>query len=393
MINRSTVTPLTITGCGVISPAGTGLDALANGDGGGTVPERAGSGDGDLAGVGTEAFPPGARRQVPDLGVRERLGRKGTRNLDRTTALGLIACQLALGDRAELMPDEERASTGVVIGTSTGSVRSSSEFSRDTLVQERPYLVNPSLFPNTIMNCCASQIAIRYSLRGVNATLAGGQSSGLHALRYARNAIGQGHARRLLVGAVEELSPQSAWAWRLSKTLKSDAPVGEGAAVFMVENADSFGPGRRPLADLLACEVSYTSLPDRRDRLADDLARVIAKAMRRSGVTVDQVDAVAFGSTGQVALGSVESRAVRVALGGPPKHSVTVKSVVGECFSASVALQLAGLLAHWESSPADRTRFGLVTSIGLDGNVGCVVLARRGQTEGSGRDGHQPAGQ
>jgi 3-oxoacyl-[acyl-carrier-protein] synthase II len=365
-------TPLKITGCGVVSGAGIGL---------GTLDTAATTAAPAVEPPAGEDYPPGPLRPVPHFDVREHLGRKGTRNLDRTTALGLVACQLALGDRAERMPEEERNETGVVIGTSMGSVRSSSEFSRDTLVQERPYLVNPSLFPNTIMNCCASQIAIRHSLRGVNATLAGGQSSGLHALRYARNAIGQGHARRLLVGAVEELSAQSAWAWRRTKALKRTAAVGEGAAVFVIEDGD----GAEPLAELLACEVVYTHSRSLRDRVAGDLTRVITRALHRSGVDAGQVDVVAYGSTGLVALGSVEARAVRAALGGEPRDSLAVKEKIGECFSASVGLQLAALLAHWESTPATRTRYGLVTSLGFDGNVGCAVLARPADTEGKPR--------
>ena len=186
MTTMTAVAPLVITGCGVVSPAGIGLPALAAAASGAEI------GEPDLETIGGE-FPPMPLAATPDLRVEEYLGRKGVRSLDRTTRLALVACNRALAGLGTPLAAHDRARTGVVIGTSTGSIRSSSEFSRDTLVQEKPYLVLANLFPNSVMNCCAGQIAIWNSLRGVNATIAGGRVSGLAAVRYARNAIAQGH--------------------------------------------------------------------------------------------------------------------------------------------------------------------------------------------------------
>ncbi|WP_031160174.1 beta-ketoacyl synthase N-terminal-like domain-containing protein [Streptosporangium roseum] len=365
MTTATTVAPLVITGCGVVSPAGVGLEPLA------AAVNGTGREEADLEAIGGE-FPPMPLAATPDLRPEEYLGRKGIRSLDRTTQLALVASNRALAGLGAPLADRDRARTGVVIGTSTGSIRSSSEFSRETLVREKPYLVRASFFPNSVMNFCASQIAIWNALRGVNATIADGRVSGLAAVRYARNAIVQGHVDRALVGAVEELCPQSAWAWYLSGALMPAAAVGEGAAVFVVETSEgAAAAGRAPLAELLACEVGTLGMSDVRR----GLAVCVERALRRSGVPTEAVTAVSLSATGLRGLGPAEEDGVRGALGDLPPHRIRTAALVGESFSASGALQIAGLLAEWRAGAAIGP-VALVTSVGDDGNIGCLVVRR-----------------
>jgi 3-oxoacyl-[acyl-carrier-protein] synthase II len=355
-------TPLAVTAVGAVSAAGIGLEALGR-----AVAEGI-AGHGDPAGLSEESLPPRPVRVVPDLPVAELIGRKGTRHLDRTTKLALVACRLAL----DTYPGRAAERSGVVLGTSTGSIRSSSEFSLETLRQERPYLVNPSLFPNTVMNCAAGQIAIRHGLHGVNATIAGGHLSGVQSLKYARNALRQGHADCILVGGVEEFCAQSAWGWHLSGALGVDAPVGEGAAMLMVEQeATASGAGRPVLARILACETGYGTP----GRLADALASVVTTALERCGRRPEEVGAASYGATGLTGLERIEERAVRAALGGrSPGRGVRVKESVGECFGAAGVLQIAGLIGVWRHTATPAGELALVTAVARDGNVGCAVL-------------------
>jgi 3-oxoacyl-[acyl-carrier-protein] synthase II len=379
------VGPLRIAACGVVSPAGYGLDSL------GEALRDGRSACADPAEIPGEERLPDPIRAVPGLRAADHLGRKGTRFLDRTNTLGLVASKMALESLAASAPSTEAAPStegvGVVMGTSTGSVRSSSEFARDTFVEDRPYLVNPGSFPNTVMNSCAGQIAIWNSLYGVNATFSGGQLSSLQAIRYARNALEQRQADRLITGGVEELSPQTAWAWRQSGALPADAPVGEGCAVFVLERGDgeSHGDGEgefAPLVELLACDIAYAPAPDRRPRLLDGLTNSVERAVRRSQVDPGDVTMVSLSAASEDSgENRIEERAVERVLGRVPQ-TIRVKDVVGECYSASGALQLAALVAHWrrdadadgdagaKAAPGD---VALITSVGRDGNVGCLV--------------------
>ncbi|MGI5458720.1 beta-ketoacyl synthase N-terminal-like domain-containing protein [Streptomyces sp. CA-249302] len=155
--------------------------------------------------------PVGRACLVPGGDPRELLGRKGTRSMDRVTGLAVAAVGRLLDDGSgERIPGLEE-DTGLVLGTSNGSVSSIMTFTRDSLTEERPYLVDPTRFPNTVMNCAAGQSAIRHGLRGPNVTIAGGRASALLALNHARRLQHCGHARSVVCGAAEEFSPERAW--------------------------------------------------------------------------------------------------------------------------------------------------------------------------------------
>jgi 3-oxoacyl-[acyl-carrier-protein] synthase II len=367
--------PYAITGAGVVSPAGVGIDALAGAlrTGGVSYSQPVEDPNGD--------YPARALWAVRDAEMAEHLSRKGMRNVDRLGAFGLVACKLALDEAGPHGRDGDPADIGVVMATSTGSLQSCAEVALDTVRQEKPYMVNPGKFPNVVMNGCAGNVAIFNGLKNLNATIAGGQVSSLAALRYARSALGTGRARRLLVGGVEELCPILAWGWHLSGALVEPAPVGEGGAMFLVEDeATAASAGRRPLADLLACEVGYYGdTPSR--RLAEGLEATVSRALSRSGVEPGEVDVVALGATNHVGLEGTERRALHRVLGRTPAQ-LRAADVLGECYSASGAMQVAAVLALWRQDPAGPSgsgsaRTALVTSAGNDGNVGAVVLRER----------------
>ncbi len=51
---------------------------------------------------------------------------------------------------------------------------------------------------------------------------------------------------------------------------------------------------------------------------------------------------------------------------------------LGETYGASAALQLAAVLAHWQApaTPDRGERVAVLTSVGPDGCVGCLVVTR-----------------
>ncbi|MFE7118261.1 beta-ketoacyl synthase N-terminal-like domain-containing protein [Streptomyces sp. NPDC057654] len=385
-VEPSQAVPVDIVGCSVLSPAGTGLAALASA----------------LANIrpdeGTEDLPPLAVRPVAGFDAAAVLGSKGLSRLTRTDRLAMSACTTALAE-AGAGPAPER--TGVVLGTALGSSGAQSEFLRDTFVQDLPYLVNPSAFPGTLMNSAAGKTAIKHGLTGVNATVSGGPPAALHALRYARTALADGRADRLLAGGVEEVSPQSAHAWRLGGALRPGTPLAEGCAVFALQLADpaaesapdpyARSTGRRPLGRLLACETGYADPFQDVLGVARRLASCVRTALARSGLAPEDVAVVATGAGGRRGWAAVEERALRSVFPAPGAPSASaapatprrlrVDLALGETYGASAALQLAAVLAHWQD-PATHTthphgdRVAVLTSVGMDGCVGCLVAVR-----------------
>ena len=196
------MTGLLVTGVGVVCAAGFGLPALTAALTAGS-PLRA-----DLTGLFPSRCPAVTHPSWPSFDARALLGRKGTSSHpDRATALSLVACGQAIEDSG--LPVADMADrVGIALGTTVGSLKlRSSEYSRETLSGAAVPGANPMLFPNTVMNCAAGHAAIRYGLRGVNSTVAGGQLAFLGALRYAVNVLRRDYADAMLVGAVEEVQP------------------------------------------------------------------------------------------------------------------------------------------------------------------------------------------
>jgi 3-oxoacyl-[acyl-carrier-protein] synthase II len=357
--------PLAITGCGVVSPAGVGLAKFkeylelprvarpVN------VPEQA------------ELYPPLPVHSAGDIRLTDHVGRKGTRRLDRMVGLALVASKLALESAGRADERTLRSQTGVAIGTSTGSIASLFEIATNTLTQSEPYMIEPSRFPNTVLNSAAGQIAIWNSLKAVNATVAGGHVSSTSALRYAANAIRRKHAKSMLAGGIEEVCPQIAWAWHRAALLRPGTTLAEGAGILVVEDRSVVGD-RPVLAELLGTKTAYRW---GRTSLSQGLADCITKLLADTGVRAEDVGVVALGAGAQVGARRIEEQGVRLALGFMP-DALRVSEALGETYSAGGALQTAAVLARWSGDSPASERYGLVTSLGRDGSIGCLLLRR-----------------
>ena len=368
------MTAVAITGWSALTSAGIGPEAVAAAlarTNGGLDPGH------EVAHLYEQRLPSRTGHALVDFDVRDHLERKGTSFLDRCTSLVLVTCGHALSDSGLEVDDEKRDRVGVMLGTTSGSLRSMSDYTRETLVEERPYLVNPALFPNTVINCAAGQTAIRYGLRGVNSTLAAGQIAFPAVLRYATRTLRRGGADALVAGAVEEFTPHRAWITHL--TQDSGLPVGEGSAVFVVERAeDTRRAGRHVDAEVLAAVTAFCPTNGQRDGLAKGLAACIRRALAQAEVEPGDVALVAAG-----AAGGMEEKVLVDALGGDVE-TIRVKSVFGECDAASGALQAASVLALHRDEPARDGQVSLLTAWTREGGVGAVVL-RGWSRDGRGR--------
>jgi 3-oxoacyl-[acyl-carrier-protein] synthase II len=356
-------TAVDIVGCGVFSAAGRGLAPIAEAFSFG--PKAASALEPDAG------WPPVAVRPLAGFDPSALLGRKGLSRMTRTDQLAMAACADALEDSGE-GPAAER--TGIVLGTAVGSAAAVMDFFRDTFEQARPYLVNPSHFPGTLMNSAAGKTAIRQRLTGINATLSGGAMASMHALRYARAMLVEGRAERLIAGGVEELSPLGAWAWHRGRALADGAALAEGCAMFAL---DKPGGGGRVLGRLLASESGYSDPANGLSSLPGRLAACVHSALERGGLRPDQVSVVVPGATGRRGWAAVEERALRQVFSAGSVPRLQPHQVLGESYSAGTAMNLAALLAGW-LHPWDRTtddRVALLTSIGFDGSVGCLLVA------------------
>jgi 3-oxoacyl-[acyl-carrier-protein] synthase II len=356
--------PLSIRSVGVVSPLGVGYEAFASALSGSDTPEP----QWPAAQVcGTTPWPQRPGHWRVDFDVRAYLGDKGVATLDRSTQMSIVACKEALTQCGLSDDATERARTGVVLGSAAGSLRSIADFVRSTFTPH-PHMVSAMQFPNTVMNCAASQCAIWHGLRGVNSTVCAGDLSGLAALQYAARMLWLGHAGRLLAGSVEEYCDFMAWSHQVVHEA-SPQPFGEGVAVFALDDQP---PAGHALAELVGIRLRTAARAAGYAGLAAALAEEIDAMLAQTSTTADDLRWWAGHAVDCEEEQSPEYQALR-AIGATARTNFTIVSPrvaqrSGNTCGASVSLQLAGALAL--APPG----LGLLTAISEQGQLGCALI-------------------
>lgn len=342
------MTAAVITAWSAVSPFGLGREAFA-----------AGVAEGSSAVTRSPRWPvPGQRvAPVPGFVVEEVLGRKGTRSMDRVSALAAAAAGelLGTGGRHRDRATGERAA--LVLGTTAGSSTSMMDITRDTHTRAKPFHIDTPRIPNAIMNSSAAQCAIRHGLKGPNTTVAGGRAAGLFALRYALRLLRSGRARTVLCGGAEELTVDRGRLRHQADGPDRPAALGEGCSLLLLEPAAP--EGEQVLAEVLGVTVGVF-----RDGEQDaGLARCLASALARAGATPADLWAVS------PAVGQGEVR-----LDGHTPRTLPGEEAWGDAGAAAAPFQIASVLAAAEQDPAARGRLAAVLSADPDHVLGCALV-------------------
>ena len=160
--------------------------------------------------------------------------------VDRASAFGLAASALALRAAGWQPSDDEPI--GVVLGTEYGCLDSMDLFA-EKITTANPKFAQPFLFTQGYANAPNSLIAIEFGLRGFNACISCGRTSGAAAVLYAFDQVRHGRAGRLLAGGVDVLSQVLC----TSLDGKTFGPLGEAAGILALEPAADAGDGVRML--------------------------------------------------------------------------------------------------------------------------------------------------
>ena len=336
--------PVVVTGLGVVSAAGVTREAFFQALSDGT------------SGIATDAefaktgFSLAAR--IGDFGVKQHVEPRALRRLARLSQMGLVAARQAL---AQGMPtlayDPDRV--GIVLGTGLGTLKETMDFvvgyQRDGIAA-----ASPLLFPSSVMNAAAGQMALELGLRGVNTTVNHREQSPLSALAFASDQLALGRADALLVGGLDELCHYAHHGYRrlgaLSATgmrpyaLGRDGTVlGEGASIVLLERASD---AQRRGARALGRVAGFAATGTRRPRIGwgqehREATRAIREAIADAGIDPGEIGWVAGGGNG-LGLDALEAHAVRDAFERPVPHG-SILGQTGE-FMASGALRIAAAL-------------------------------------------------
>jgi 3-oxoacyl-[acyl-carrier-protein] synthase II len=314
---------------------------------------------------------------VPDFDLRTMLGAKGTRSMDRLTGLAVTAVGQLIDEAGLDQGPSWDDGTGLVLGTGVGNAESVMNFVRSSLTGAKPFYVDPGKIPYVVMNAAAGRCAIRYRMRGPNATIAAGRAAGLFALSYTRRLLLTKRAPRILCGAVEEYSDTRSWLEFHSRAQGAEeAVLGEGCGLLLVEPFDKVSAGRQPLAVLLS--VSFRVCLDEDVRGA--VAACVARALELADAAPDEVWAASPSGVGGAA-GQQEQDALSECFGSDALARIPAASLLGDTSAASSAFQIAAVLSVAEGAPEAAGRVAAITSICREGTVACAILRLLGNEQ------------
>ncbi|MCP4307197.1 MAG: beta-ketoacyl-ACP synthase II [bacterium] len=250
--------PIVVTGMGIISPLGCGVDP---------VWQRLTEGRSGIRNIdrfGVEDFPiriaglvPN-REQDPTAGLDEDavVNRKERKKLDLFTLYALAAAQQAL-DQAKWFPrtDEEQRSTATIIATGIGGFPAIIQAQR-TLDSKGHKRISPFTVPAFLANMAAGNVSIRYRFKGPSGCPVTACAAGIQAIGDGMRIIRSGEAKVALVGGTDAcVEPLALAGFHALKALsiRNDAPqrasrpfdrdrdgfvMGEGAGLAVIETLE-----------------------------------------------------------------------------------------------------------------------------------------------------------
>ena len=334
-----------ITGCGALCALGVGRTAMADALAGGRC------GIGDLVSFDAGEFAHERAAEIAGFDAAPLL-RSPKNYLDRNSALGFAAVELAVRESGAALPDLA-AGHGLSMGSMGGNLDSLTMF-HAKLVEKGARLAPPFLFPHTYYNTTAGLLSIEYGLGGPHGQFCSGPAAGLEAVAWAAECLRRGRTEMMICGGVEAFSE---WLFRVAAARGWLSPVdggeeccrpfglrrnggilGEGAAALVLESAES---ARRRGANVLAKLAGWAA--------ASHPQESMAAALHEADISVEQVDAVFAAAGGYVREDAQEGRAIAALF---ERHSdvpvVALKSVLGETLGAGGPLAVAAAMACLE---------------------------------------------
>ena len=284
------------------------------------------------------------------------------RRQDRFIQIGLVAAQLAVEDSG-WMPDDVEAQnrTGVMIGSGIGGLETI--VTTDQLMNERgTRRISPFFIPSALINLISGHVSIKYGFRGPNHSVVTACSTGAHAIGDAARIVALDDADVMVAGGAEaavcRIGMAGFAAARALSTGYNDDPqrgsrpwdtgrdgfvMGEGAGIVVLEELEhAKARGATIYAEVKGYGMSgdaYHITAPAED--GDGGFRAMQAALKRAGLTADDIDYVNAHGTSTPLGDLIEAGAVRRLLGDAVSNASmsSTKSATGHLLGAAGAIE------------------------------------------------------
>ncbi|HPA46350.1 MAG TPA: beta-ketoacyl-ACP synthase II [bacterium] len=344
-----------VTGLGVVSPVGIGIDAvwesLINGR----------SGAGPVTHFDATNYACRIAAEVKNLDQYLDPSDKDLARCDLFVQFALVAATLAVEHSGLELDKEDLDRFGSIVGSGIGGLQIL-ETQKEILMEKGPRRVSPFLIPMMIGNMASGMISMRHGLRGPNTSVVTACATGNHCIGDALNVIRRDEADLMLAGGTEAaITPLGVSGFGNMKALAThynDDPthasrpfdkdrdgflMGEGSAILVLEELEH---ARKRNANVYAEVVGYgmtadafhMSQPAPEGRGGREAMR---RALRDAEISPEDVDYINAHGTATPVGDVAEAQAIN-ALFGEHAQKIAVsstKSMTGHLLGAAGALE------------------------------------------------------
>jgi len=351
-----------ITGLGLVTPLGSGVDAswsrlIAGGNGARRIEEFEVA---DLA-CQVACFIPRGAQSEGKFNPDDWMEPKEQRKVDDFIVYGMAAATQALTDsgwKADTQEKQER--TGVLIGSGIGGLSGIADTSL-LLKEKGPRRVSPFFIPGRLINLASGYVSIKHSLKGPNHAVVTACSTGAHAIGDASRLIQFDDADVMVAGGAESpicrIAMAGFAACRALCTTFNDQPqkasrpydrdkdgfvMGEGAGIVVLEELEhAKARGAKIYAEVIGYGLSgdaYHITAPSED--GDGAFRSMRMALKRAGLQPSDIQYVNAHGTSTMG-DEIELAAVERLFGNAAGKLAmsSTKSAVGHLLGAAGAVE------------------------------------------------------
>lgn len=348
-----------VTGVGLISSVGLGTDATWAGVCAGT------SGIGPITRFDASHHASRIAGEVKGFDPLNFVEKKEVKKIDLFIQFAIAASQFAVDDAKLQVTPDNADRTGVFIASGIGGFLTI-ENEHKELLNGGPRRISPFFIPASIINLAAGHVSIRFGAKGPNLATCTACTASAHAIGESFEIIRRGDADVMIAGGSEmAITPLGVGGFASMRALstRNDEPtkasrpfdkdrdgfvIGEGAGILILEELETAkARGAQIYCELVGYGLSSDAYhltgqpPD-----ANGAVRSMQMALRKAGITPDQVDYINAHGTSTPINDPTETLAVKTTFGDHASKLVmsSTKSMTGHLLGAAGGLE-AGITA------------------------------------------------
>jgi 3-oxoacyl-[acyl-carrier-protein] synthase II len=215
-VNTAEQRRVVVTGMGLVTPLGTGIEknweALIAGRSGIRRISRFSN---------LEAYPSQIAGEVPDFSPADFIEPKEIKKMDLFIQYAVAAAAMAMTDSGLKIDADLAEHVGVIIGVGLCGI-DTIETTKEAILHGGPRKISPFFIPKVISNLAPGQIAIRHGAKGINLTPTSACASGTHAIGEAYHLIRRGLQDAVITGGAESaITPLAVGGFAAMKALST----------------------------------------------------------------------------------------------------------------------------------------------------------------------------